>query len=1088
MSVESQTKLLDIAPEPIFVTDILLPPHVHTLEKVGKNKICHLFQGLELKKVSVHPTAVKKTYELMTADGVSFYVHLSGSRRNIGGQGTLQAPDIDDITTLDKTIKLQWIHFGFPTENDPDMIVESWRNQFKFKNEHPETGVLGLRKPQAGAIHAISAHWSVSSGTGTVVMPTGTGKTETMLSTIINSQCNKTLVVVPSRTLRKQLYEKFLGLGKLREIGVIENAVNNPRVAIIEHGIKTAKEAGQLSKRANVLITTAAAMSNAPDQVLEKLAEECSHLFFDEAHHTPASSWSRIKLAFSSKHVLQFTATPFRRDTQPIEGKIIYNYPLGMAQKEGYFKKINLVKLQEFDDEVADHKIAEYAIATLITDLANDNQHIIMARCKSKERAKELIKIYEELAPEYNPKRIDSELSASKYRDIESELRNGTTRIIVCVDMLGEGFDLPNLKIAAIHDSHKSLAVTLQFVGRFTRTDQQVGDATMVVNVSEPVVSKDLEELYSEDPDWNEILKEKSESTIETEVESHEFIGQFSGELSEHVSLWNLRPSFSTLVYDVAATSWKPKDFIKSLPKHYKYWFAVNETRKVLVFVISKDDEVKWGRYRDIFNHNFELCVVYWDEEKGAVYVGCSDYSAIDIGKLTNSIFGDTISVKNGAQVFNIYSGIDRPLARNLGVSRLGNISYTMHFGSDVTTGMSSIDRAEGSLNNVYAWGYENGNRFDGGCSSRSGKIWSVGGGPIIEWIAWCKGVGEKVFDEALPDSEIIKDFLKPVRIEKRYEAVPLSAQWSENILKSNETNVTIIIGNDEYKLFEVDLELTKHDNSGDIEFKVISPDKEVKFKIGYSPSGATYTKLEGGDVFIQRGRNNTKLEEYVQKDPIVIFYTDGSYTWNNFHVPTPTLSNYYDKSKLNPIDWSGINKKHESMGKTVEQNTVQYRALEQIIDDYEIVFNDDASGEAADLVAIRKDDNNTLRLRLIHCKYTKTNDKGSRVDDFYELCGQAQKSIRWKHNGFEYLYQHMKKREMKWTSEGYTRFLKGNMGTLNKLRKFARYAPKFEFEVTLVQPGLDSARISEDVIQLLGSTEDYLVTTSGASMEVICS
>ena len=40
---------------------------------------------------------------------------------------------------------------------------------------------------------------------------------------------------------------------------------------------------------------------------------------------------------------------------------------------------------------------------------------------------------------------------------------------MVCVDMLGEGFDLPALKVAAIHDPHKSLGVTLQFVGRFAR-------------------------------------------------------------------------------------------------------------------------------------------------------------------------------------------------------------------------------------------------------------------------------------------------------------------------------------------------------------------------------------------------------------------------------------------------------------------------------------------------------------------------------------------------------------------------------------------------------------------------------------------
>ena len=51
-------------------------------------------------------------------------------------------------------------------------------------------------------------------------------------------------------------------------------------------------------------------------------------------------------------------------------------------------------------------------------------------------------------------------------------LQNGEAHIVVCVDMFGEGFDQPNFKIAALHDPKKGLAVTLQFIGRFTR----VGD------------------------------------------------------------------------------------------------------------------------------------------------------------------------------------------------------------------------------------------------------------------------------------------------------------------------------------------------------------------------------------------------------------------------------------------------------------------------------------------------------------------------------------------------------------------------------------------------------------------------------------
>ena len=47
--------------------------------------------------------------------------------------------------------------------------------------------------------------------------------------------------------------------------------------------------------------------------------------------------------------------------------------------------------------------------------------------------------------------------------------------------MLGEGFNFPKLKIAAIHAPHKSLENTLQFIGRFARTNApDIGPAKFI--------------------------------------------------------------------------------------------------------------------------------------------------------------------------------------------------------------------------------------------------------------------------------------------------------------------------------------------------------------------------------------------------------------------------------------------------------------------------------------------------------------------------------------------------------------------------------------------------------------------------------
>lgn len=1072
----------------IFTTKVKLPELIIEKKKVGGNKIVQFAQKEEVIEVDIY-NHKSTSFLLQDKNGRKFYIKLPNSKINIENQSTLKAKNISDIKKLDQKSKLIWeTHTLKDTSKNSQKIRESWNNQFSFREENEN--YTGLRKPQLGAIHSIASHWSVSKACGTIVMPTGTGKTETMISVLFYSRCEKVLVLVPTKTLRKQMLDKFSSLGCLRGIGVIGGKALNPRVAVIEHGIKKVSDVAELIDNSNVIVTTSSALNKFPDTVKQELANKCSHLFIDEAHHVPAKTWDSIKKLFKDKLILQFTATPFRRDGKRIEGDIIYNYPLGMAQDGGYFQKINLAKIQEFDDEQADEKIAESAINALKLDLNNGFDHVLMARCKDKGRANQILGVYKKLGAKYNPVIITSDLTNKKYDEAIKELEKRETRIIVCVDMLGEGFDLPNLKIAALHDIHKSLAITLQFIGRFTRVAQNVGEATAVINTGDPQVSRELESFYSEDPDWNKLLKQKSESIIQKEIDFHEFINNFSGELSQHVSLWNLRPALSTLIYETKCDNWLPKHFTEVIPERYKYWSAINEKEKVLVVVISKEDQVNWGRYKDIKNHTFELCVAHWSESRNALFLQCSDYDVINCTKLSKAICGEQTKIKSGPKIFNIFSGIERVLARSVGVSTVGKtISYTMHFGSDITTGLSKVEKATGVLNNIFGWGFEGGERVSAGCAIKKGKVWSIGGGPIPLWQKWCHKIADKVFDNTIEESKIIQDFLKPQDLEKRYNVIPLSAQWSENILSANEENIAIFFGEKEFKIYDVDLEIVEYNAEGPIFFRVFSESEESKYKIEFTKKKYTYSLVAGKEVKIKKYSGDIiPLIDYVENDPITIVYIDGSFSYNGLYIPTPKLNTFFDKGKLNAVDWKDTDIQVESIGKDNQGNSIQHRIAEMFKDDYEIIFNDDASGEAADIIALRQEANNSIKLHLIHCKFSSAKNPGARINDFYTLCGQAQKCIRWKHNGVEYLSNHIKKREETWQKDKKTRFLKGNMGELNKLKKFSRFASNFIFEVSIVQPGLSKTSVSEDIIQLLGNTEDYLLKTSGATFNVFCS
>ena len=81
---------------------------------------------------------------------------------------------------------------------------------------------------------------------------------------------------------------------------------------------------------------------------------------------------------------------------QKLDGKIIYNFPLALAQKQGYFEAIHFNPIWEFDEEKGDLAIALAAIDQLKYDISAGYDHTILVRAKDKKSADKLFnKIYD---------------------------------------------------------------------------------------------------------------------------------------------------------------------------------------------------------------------------------------------------------------------------------------------------------------------------------------------------------------------------------------------------------------------------------------------------------------------------------------------------------------------------------------------------------------------------------------------------------------------------------------------------------------------------------------------------------------------
>ncbi|HUF98523.1 MAG TPA: DEAD/DEAH box helicase family protein, partial [Ilumatobacter sp.] len=189
-------------------------------------------------------------------------------------------------------------------------VEASLQDRFVFAAEKDDAP--GLRTPQLGALHAVLAHRSMESSEPiTIVMPTGTGKTETMLAAYAHHPA-RTLVLVPSEALRNQIAKKFTTLGVLPIVGAVTGDFKCPTVAVIKSSLTTTDDVDELVTRANVVVATPQALAGCDENARTRLADLCERLFIDEAHHVAARTWRLVADLFTKKEVIQFTATPYR--------------------------------------------------------------------------------------------------------------------------------------------------------------------------------------------------------------------------------------------------------------------------------------------------------------------------------------------------------------------------------------------------------------------------------------------------------------------------------------------------------------------------------------------------------------------------------------------------------------------------------------------------------------------------------------------------------------------------------------------------------------------------------------------------------
>ena len=416
--------------------------------------------------------------------------------------------------------------------------------------------------------------------------------------------------------------------------------------------------------------------------------------------------------------------------------------------------------------------------------------------------------------------------------------------------------------------------------------------------------------------------------------------------------------------------------------------------------------------------------------------------------------------------------------------------NYIMRVGSDIGTTLKQADIKKATKSNIFGAGFVNGQRYNIGCSA-NGRIWSMRSNHIPTWVRWCKKVAAKVIDENIDPSEVLRGTLIPTERLTFPETVVFSIEWPDFIYREMIGTIELQFANNEvYQLWDCDLTMVSLSKQ-ELKFNLETPGGNHLIKlILYSDDDVLKYKFECSTNIKMDGADVSSFSEFLFKHPPLIYFTDGSFMEGNLFTEIIQVNPIFSKDNIIACDWSNTDIKKESQTHLKDNASVQYSMIAMLKNQnrYEVIMDDDDKSEVADIVAFSVDKvNKTLNVDLFHCKFSIDGKAGSRIDNFYAVCSQAQKSIKWMENSDLMFRQLLRRSDRRLKLKKVDRFELGDVDSLDILRRRAKKELKIKMNIFIVQPGFSVRKYDDkgDISSLLAALESYLKETWDAPLKV---
>ena len=226
--------------------------------------------------------------------------------------------------------------------------------------------------------------------------------------------------------------------------------------------------------------------------------------------------------------------------------------------------------------------------------------------------------------------------------------------------------------------------------------------------------------------------------------------------------------------------------------------------------------------------------------------------------------------------------------------------------------------------------------------------------------------------------------------------------------------------------------------------------------------------------ITIKKGKENLRLDEYLCEHPLIYRTTDDAMIMGGEIYQGNPGAISFDVKNIEAVDWDKYRTNVKVEVKNPAGTSIQ-DTLEKILTSdrkYKYIIYDHTKGEIADFITGTETENDFI-IELYHVKKMSATKYNNRVDDIYEVAGQAVKSIVWLKTKSILLSKMEERRK-----SGHCEFIRGHY---DQFRKDLTGAGKqFIGNVVIVQPSLSKGMAMPHKIQEILAASSYYIEKSG--------